>query len=156
MIRKSLLGGLILTSLATCGQAQDRHVVPEATPPRFVSVIEVKGEVVVYRDFLGLSVTPKAADRQDHKGLIPANPYPGPMIACAVEFSLKDGEVYEAGGGRLDAEAVKRRLVVGATVLVSTSGKKVDPAYLRIVEKGSLILVPPVPPTGPPLPTDER
>jgi hypothetical protein len=152
MIRKALIGGLLLPVLATIGQAEDKPKLPEGSPPRIVSIVGMKGDVVTYRDFFSMPIIPKAVDQPNPKELAPALHSAGPAIACAVEFSLKEGEVFDAEGNRLDAEAAKTRLVVGATVLVSTSEKKVDPAYLRIVEKKALILVHPLPPPGPPLP----
>jgi hypothetical protein len=46
------------------------------------------------------------------------------MFVCVVEFSLKVGEVFDADGKKLNTDAAKKRLAVGDTVLVSTSGKK--------------------------------
>jgi hypothetical protein len=42
--------------------------------------------------------------------LRPAHPSDGPILANDVEFSLKEGEVFDAEGKKVDAEAVKNGL----------------------------------------------
>jgi hypothetical protein len=98
----------------------------------------------------------KASGKLRAGELAPALPSSGPVIACAVEFSLREGKVFDVEGHQLDAEAVKKRLVPGGTVLVSTSGKRVDPAYLRIIEKTMVILVHPPFQPAPPLPGGDK
>jgi hypothetical protein len=156
MTTKSLYGGLFLAILGVVSRADDKLGLPAGSPPRIVSVVGVKGDVVTYRDFLSMPVIPKAPGGSRPGELTPALPSSGPMIACAVEFSLSDGKVFDIEGHQLDAEAVKQRLRPGGTVLVSTSGKKVDPAYLRIIEKTAVILVHPPGPPGPALPGGEK
>jgi hypothetical protein len=156
MTCKSLYGGFLLAVLGAISRADDKSGLPADSPPRIVSVVGVKGDVVSYRDFLSMSVIPKASGRPRPGELTPALPSSGPMIARAVEFSLREGKVFDVDGQQLGAEAAKKRLVPGGTVLVSTSGKRVDPAYLRIIEKAAVILVHPPAPPGPPLPGGDK
>jgi hypothetical protein len=150
--RANMIVGLLVASAAAVGTAQDKPGLPAEAPPRIASIVALNGEVIVYRDFQYMLFTPKRAGPVKPNELVPANPSPGTMFACAVEFPLKDGRVYDAEGKKLDIEAVKKRIAVGDTVLVTTSGKMVDPAYLKVVKKDTLILVQPPPPPGPPLP----
>jgi hypothetical protein len=164
MIHKYLITGLLLAALTAVGQAEDKPKLPEGPPPRLVNVVEVKGDLVVYRDFyLMMPLLPKKPGHSsaallmwqlNRNELIPSHPLAGPSMGCAVEFSLKEGEVFDAEGNKLTGEAAKKRLAVGDIVLVSTYGRKVDSAYLRIVKKETLILVhpPPRPPLAPPPP----
>jgi len=156
MTTKSLYGGLLLALLGALARADDKPGLPAGSPPRIVSIVGVKGDVVTYRDFLSMPVIPKASGRSRPGELTPALPSSGPLIACAVEFSLREGTVLDIEGHQLGAEAVKERLVPGGTVLVSTSGKKIDPAYLRIIEKTAVILVHPPAPPGPPPPGSDK
>lgn len=147
MIRACSATFFLCVLAAVNSPAQEQAKLPEGTPPRIASVVEVKGDVVVYRDFLSLgsSLTPKEKGKIDPEKLTPAKPFPVPMIPCAVEFSLKDGAVFDVKGIKLSLEAAKKRLGIGDTVLVSTSGKKVDPSYVRIVKEDVLIFVHPRP-----------
>jgi hypothetical protein len=152
MIHKHLIAGSLIAFLAALAPAQDNPKLPEGSPPRLASVIEVKGDLVVYRDYYFGPRIPKKAGPLNPKEPVPAHPSAGPLFACAIEFSLKDGEVFDAEGKKLNADAAKKRLAAGDTVLVSTSRSKVDPAYLRVVKKETLVFVHPAPPPGPPLP----
>jgi hypothetical protein len=155
MNHKHLIAGSLVAFLAALAQAEDKPKLPEGSPPRLASVIEVKGDLVVYRDFYFTPPIPKKAGQFNLKEPVPSHPSGGPKFACAVEFPLKDGEVFDAEGKKLNADAAKKRLAVGDTVLVSTSGSKVDPVYLRVVKKETLVFVHPAPPPGPPLPKND-
>jgi hypothetical protein len=152
MIRNCMAAGLLAAVVATPGGAQDKPKLPDGTPPRLVSVVEVKGDVVVYRDFYFAPPIPQRTGQINAKELVPSHPAGGPLFGCAVEFPLREGEVYDTEGNRVAAEAVRGRLAVGDTVLVSTSGKAVAPEYLRAFRKGTLVFVHPKPKPGPPLP----
>lgn len=148
MLRIFLVSSLV-PFVTTAAQAQDKPALPVGLPPRIVSILRVEGDLVVYRDFLYVALMPKVPGRLRPGELAPALAAAGPAIPCAVEFPLKEGEVYDAEGNRLEVQEARKRLAAGSLVLVSASGKKVDPAYLRIIDKAALILVPPLPPPGP-------
>jgi hypothetical protein len=154
MIHKYLIAGFLVALLAPLAEAEDKPKLPDGYPPRLASVLEVKGDLVVYRDFYFMPPIPKKPGQLNPKEPVPSHPSAGPMFACAVEFSLKDGEVFDADGKKLNADAAKKRLAVGDTVLVSTSGKKVDPVYLRVVKRETLVLVHSAPLPGSALPKD--
>jgi hypothetical protein len=149
MIPKHLMAGFVLLHFAALVQAEDKPKLPDGSPPRLVSIIEVKGDLVIYRDFCFTPPIPKKAGALNPKEPVPSHPSTGTMFACAVEFSLKEGEVFDAEGKKLNADTAKKRLGAGDTVLVSTTtGKKVDPIYLQVVKKETLVFVHPAPPPG--------
>lgn len=69
-----------------------------------------------------------------------------------VRRSLKGSRASTADGKPLTAAEAVRRLAPGSVVLYSTDGNPVDPAYLRVVQPETVVLVPPRPPAGPPMP----
>jgi len=138
MLHKPLIACLFCAAFVANGRAEDKPKLPVGSPPRLVIVVEVKGDILIYRDF---------ASWPPELPKVPAS-----MLAYSVNFSFKEGTILDTEGKKLDAEAAKKRLLAGAVALVSTSGKKVDPAYLRILKKETLILVEPLPGPGPPLP----
>jgi hypothetical protein len=147
------LSTLFFFVLANTNQGQEKPKLPEGTPPRLVTVVEIKGDLVVYRDFftIGSSLMPKVVGQINPNKLTPASPMFATSLPCAVEFSLKEGTVYDVKGNKLSAETARKQLGIGDTVLVSTTTKKVDPAYLRVVNQEALIFVhpQPKPPTVP-------
>jgi hypothetical protein len=151
MVRRHLSAGLLVAALAAPGRADDKPKLPEGPPPRLASVLEVRGDVVVYRDYSYSLLIPKGAGPFDPTKPVPSYPATGVMYACSVEFSLKDGQVFDAAGNKLDAGTARKRLAVGDTVLVCLVGRKVDTAYLGVVKKETLVLVPalPLPPALP-------
>ena len=58
---------------------------------------------------------------------------------CSV--SMKEARVYDSKGWRLAHSVAWERLAVGAMVLKSADGKKLNPRYLRVVRDDALILV---------------
>jgi hypothetical protein len=124
MTCKSLYGGFLLAVLGAISRADDKSGLRADSPPRIVSVVGVKGDVVSYRDFLSMPVIPKASGRPRPGELTPALPSSGPMIACAVEFSLGEGKVFDVDGQQLGAEAAKKRLVPGGHRLGLYIGEK--------------------------------
>jgi hypothetical protein len=152
MILKHLITGLGVTLFAAVAEAGDKPKLPHGPPPRLATILEKKADSVVYQDFYFAPPIPKKFGQLDTKKPVPSHPSAGPMFAIAVEFSFKGGQVFDVAGKKLNAEAAKKRLAVGETVLVSMSSGKVDPAYLRVLKKTTLILVHPVPQPGPALP----
>src|SRR5262245_45222561 len=66
-----------------------------------------------------------------------------------VRYSVKEGPVIDGEGKKLSAEAAGKRIAVGMTVVLSTDGKMIHPAFLKLFNKETLILVPAVPQPGP-------
>lgn len=67
----------------------------------------------------------------------------------------KETEVFDGGNNRLADPEIWKRLKTGIPILLAADGRKVDPAYLAIVEKDAIILANPatvVPPAFVPRP----
>jgi hypothetical protein len=157
MIRIYLVAGLFWAVSAALGAPEEKPKLPKEPPPRLATVIQVKEDVVVYRDFQVFPAIPKKLEPGQIKDkdteLIPADPFSlPPAPGFAVDFSLKEGEILDGEGKKLDIQTAKKRIAVGDTVLVADAGRKIDPAYLRVIKKEAVILVHPAPKPGPPLP----
>ncbi len=58
-----------------------------------------------------------------------------------LKLKLKNAEVFEPSGRKLDGEELWKRLAIGATVVIPVDGKAVDSAYLRVLAKDTLVFV---------------
>ena len=59
----------------------------------------------------------------------------------SVSYQTGLGEVYDSEGKKLTDEDIWKRAKVGAVVLVSANGSKVDSAYLEAIAKETLVFV---------------
>jgi len=59
----------------------------------------------------------------------------------ARSIEVRSAEVFEAGGTKLKSDDVLKRVTAGTVVVMSADGKKVDPAYLRLLAKDTLVIV---------------
>jgi hypothetical protein len=66
--------------------------------------------------------------------------------------SLEKATFSEAGGKKLDKEALGRRLAKPAPVLFSQDGKPIDPAYLKLFKKDLVVITLPASPVVAPAP----
>jgi len=57
------------------------------------------------------------------------------------KFDVKSGKVYDAAGKLVRPSDLWRRLSVGATVLVSSDGKRLQPAWRQALTRSALIFV---------------
>jgi len=58
------------------------------------------------------------------------------------KWDLKKAKVTTAGGKKLDLDAVKKRLAKPQVVVLSVDSKPVDEAYLKALDKDTLVIVP--------------
>ena len=141
VLERYLIVALFLTAVPSVCGAEDRPKLPKGAPPRFARVVAVKGDVIVYRDCWVVPPIPKKAGPVNPKELMPAYPaFATAAFAVEVEFSLNGGPVFDAEGRKLSAAAAKKALAAGDAVLVASGSQKVDPAYLQIVRKGTIVL----------------
>jgi hypothetical protein len=69
-----------------------------------------------------------------------------PVISqVQVRYAIAPGAVFDTDGKPVAPAEAWKRLAVGAAVLLSADGKRVDASYLRIFKKGTLVFVPPLP-----------
>jgi hypothetical protein len=72
------------------------------------------------------------------------------MMERVQKVKAKDLQVSTAGGKKVDVKKLPNFLKKKTCVLISSDGKKVDPAYLEIIKKDTLVLV--IPPAIKPAP----
>jgi hypothetical protein len=66
------------------------------------------------------------------------------VVLTTREVKNSQFQVFEAGGKKVEAKDLARRLTRWTPVLLSADGKKVDPFYLQVIKKGTpIILLPP-------------
>jgi hypothetical protein len=66
-----------------------------------------------------------------------------------MRFEGKKVQFYNTDGEKIDAEKAAEQLKQDAPILLSADGRKVDPFYLRIIKKGTLVVLAPPPPARP-------
>jgi hypothetical protein len=71
-------------------------------------------------------------------------------------WSLDKAAISEAGGKKLDKEALAKRLAKPAVIVMSSDGKSIDAGYLKLFQKDTLVVVIPAPPSKIPPPVPPR
>jgi hypothetical protein len=144
--------------LVACGGPLrgDDKALPKGLPPRLAAVVKVdeKAGVVEYREPLFTAALPQKAG--PIKEGDPAGPAAGSGVLVTIRFPLRDGTVYDTAGKKVAPADVVKRLSVGDVVLIAAGSEPVDPAYLKVVTKDVLILVPLPPGPGPALPKVDK
>jgi uncharacterized protein (TIGR03067 family) len=101
--------------------AEGKVKLPKGPAPRFFTVTEIGKDYVELKE-----VGVRKGD------LTPVGSY---------KPALKDIEIYNAKGKKLSAADFRQRAKVGTLLLVAADENKVDPAYLRVVEDDTVVLV---------------
>jgi hypothetical protein len=153
MIRSSLTA-LALLALAGGGRADDKLLSP---PPRFVTVNEVNEKIgeVIFSE-LTMRYIPKEVEREvfedGKKVTVKQTVFVPEYTTALVKFAVKDGQVFDGAGKKLDATDVWKRVAVGAPVVLSSNFRMVDDTYLKLLSKDALVFVPAQPKAPPPPP----
>jgi hypothetical protein len=144
-----LVGGLV-------AQAQEKSALPRGPAPRVVSVIEIRGDVLLYRDSMLADAGPPIPDDKEKPPagarFVVGHPVYALGLKVAVKFPLATGTVYDTAGQKVSPDDVRKRLKAGDTVFVCPDGKMADAAYVKAFAKDVLLLAPPPPPLPPLLP----
>jgi hypothetical protein len=154
MISSSILAALLPLTLAAPAPEEKPATLPTTPPPRITNVATLDpqaGEIVLHE------VTQQAVPelRKQIRTVngkaveVEYTVYVPVLVQQQRKFSLKEGKALDTTGAPLEAAEVWKRLKVGAAVLVSGDGNKVDPAYLGIVAKDAVILAFPPGPDAP-------
>jgi hypothetical protein len=145
---------------ATHLDAQDNPIAPkDQEPPRFVVIKKVDKDAatITYEDRVAdtESLTELSRKVNDPKQQIDAviKLLGGDLnVNRELPFPLKTGKVYSADGSEVSPEDCLKRMSVGSIAIVSTTGKNIDSAYRKLLQKDAMILVPPVVKNVPKLP----
>jgi hypothetical protein len=124
----------------------DRTDKPLGPPPRFVVVEEAdaKKGVVTYseitmefvpvnqvREVVEDGVTKKVTETV----LVPQ------YKTVMVNFAVKDGQVYDGDGKKLDADEVWKRATPKTPIVLASDSRMIDAAYLKLLKKETLVFV---------------
>jgi hypothetical protein len=155
MCRQWVFGLAVAICAGPAAVAQENPALPKGRAPRVVSVIEISGDVLVYRDSIAADPVPIPAEKEKPPAgtqFVVEHPVYGLGLRVAVKFPLATGTVYDTAGKKVSPDDVRKRLKAGDTVLVCPDGRMADAQYLKAFAKDVLLLVPPPPPPAPPLP----
>lgn len=131
---------LALIAIAVSLVAAFGQVAPRAfksPPPRFVLVETVGRDELILTE---LSIAPEIVD-VGGKPAARVRVSPEQYRVLTFSFSLKKGRVLDTKGNNLSVEDIKKRLLPGRVVLLSSDGKAVDPVYLSVVKDDTVVLV---------------
>jgi hypothetical protein len=139
---------LSLVIASTTAVAQEKPKTPTGLPPTFATVIALdKPQAVLDLAEVTVSMVPEERVKlvtKDGKAVEVRYTVYRPVAEQHIrKLELKSAEVFDARGKKLGSEEVWKRLAVGATVLVSTDGRAVDPAYLGVLAQDALVFVSP-------------
>jgi len=58
-------------------------------------------------------------------------------------WSLKGAKAQQADGTKIEIDALKKRLATPRPVVIATDGQPIDPAYLRLLQKNTIVVIVP-------------
>jgi hypothetical protein len=132
-------------------EAQDKPATQDHGPPRFVVIAKVDkaSATITYRDRVSdvdslaeLSEKLRGRKQPDMDAFLKL--MGGDLnVPRDLSFALKKGKVYTVGGTELPPDESLKRLPPGSIAIVSTTGKNIDLAYRKVLQKDAIVLVPP-------------
>ncbi len=139
-------------------RAREERSLPDGLPPFLAravmeqeGVIQLRSRVTTYQQW-----TFESLEGGDAKTPGKAKAVPGGFVPISVEVSrrldAKEIRAFDADGKPISRTKLAGLLKTETAVLLSADGKPVDPFFLQVVKKGTVILMPPVE-TMPPPPT---
>jgi hypothetical protein len=157
---RTLTASLLTLALAASAQAAPAPEAPapepKGPPPAFrVVKMNDKGDLV---GTVTVPVTRYAVEKRQIEvfvnGMKEVREVAVPVAVTAMQtqttvYSGKGLRASTADGKPVDAKALAARLARPTLVLVSADGRPVDPAYLRLLAKGTLVIVPGPAPASP-------
>jgi hypothetical protein len=156
---------LALAALVPAARADDKFIGP---PPRIVLVaaIDRKEGQVTFHEVVSRMVVREIVRevvKDNVKEKIKDTVFVPEFATVEFKFALKDVQVYDGAGKKLDSDDALKRLEVMAPVLIAAGSQPVDPAYLKLLNKDALVFVPtpkttaiPPPPPPPDKPRDKE
>jgi len=136
---------ILLSALAVA--ADDVEPPQKAPPPRFV-LVTLKDDHLVHRAIVPVTVAVKRKVEVDVNGKKEAREvveYQTRMEWHEQKWEVKKATITTAGGKKLGLDDLKKRLAKPQVVFVSGDGKAVDEAYLKLLDKDAIVVVPEVP-----------
>jgi len=119
----------------------------QKAPPRFV-LVKLQGDKLVHRTTVTefVPVTKEIeVDDNGKKVKKQITEYQTRLRQVEVTFDPKKAAIATAGGKKLNLDDLKKRLARPQVVVVSGDGKAVDEAYLKLLDKDAIVIVPEAP-----------
>jgi hypothetical protein len=123
--------GMVAVFVSLGGLWADDRLVLKGPPPMTARASLDGGTVTIRAPVIGYEIKKK----EDGGGTITEV-----VKEEVVRLDLKDLEAFDTRGRKVDAKALRDRLKAETHVLLSSRGP-VDPYYLEVVKKGTLVLV---------------
>jgi len=135
---------ILLTTLAV---AADVEPAQKGAAPRFV-LVALKGDQLVNRTAVTVmvpvtrQVEVEVNGKKETRTVTEIVPQ---MQMSEQKWDVKKATITTAGGKKLGLDDLKKRLAKPQVVLVSGDGKAVDEAYLKLLDKDAIVVVPEAP-----------
>src|SRR5262245_7238783 len=134
---------LLIAAALFAGADTEPDALPKGPPPR-VAVLSAKELMVTYVTYEQVPVTKQVKVRVIEGGKAVdkiVTLTETVMTPRTVQHLIKDIKATTAGGKRLDSDAAAKALASPRVVLISSDGKPVDPAYLKLCKPDTPVLV---------------
>jgi len=133
-------------AIVLCAAAVSADPEPYALkePPRLV-LVKLEGDQLVTRITVAETVPVTKKVEVNNNGKIEVREvteYVTRMRLVTQAWDLKKVKVTTAGGKKLDLDSVKKGLANPQVVVVSGDGKPIDEAYLKVLDKDAIVIVP--------------
>lgn len=141
---------LMFSTLALAAYDDPEPAAPTGPPPT-VLVGSVKGEEFLSRVVQTVAVPVTVTEKRqvgDQVVDVTITKYVTQTRMIEVKRDLKKATFGTAGGKKLSLEDVQKRLDKAKVVVMSSDGRAVDAAYLRVFDKEAIVIVAPVVTTG--------
>ena len=138
------LAGLACLAVATAAKAQE-PIAPIGPTLQFtvVSEVDVKEQTVSFCDFAMVPVIETRTRKVERNGRLQEEVYEIEKYVYQVDkwdVPLKDVRLSTAGGQRIDAADIPRRLTPGTAVLLFPNDQRLDKRYLALLKDDALIV----------------
>jgi len=116
---------------------------PKGPPPRIVTVTSNKDTLVAritVTEMVPVQVREKiiVGGKEVERNVLK---YITAMKVVEQTMNLKGAKAQQADGTTIEMASLKKRLAVPTTVVISADGQPVDPGYLRLFQKNTIIIM---------------
>jgi hypothetical protein len=149
MLRWGMSAIALLTLSAADGPAQDATKLPTGPTPRLVVV----GKLMPEQGLLTIREGKLVPVVFQEKRAVVVGGMQVEQLVTVTRFQtvieeksiiIKGSEFQTAGGETLKADEAAKRMTPGSIVLMTSDGKPIDAAYLRVFKSDTLVIIPPV------------
>jgi len=134
---------ILLSALAVAADDVEPPV-QKSVAPRLV-LVALKGDQLVHRAVVTVSVPVSKAVEVEMNGkkvTRVVTEYVQEQRTVELAWDAKKATITTAGGKKIDFDDLKKRLPKPRMVVVSGDGKAVDDAYLKLLDKDAIVIVP--------------